>query len=101
MKTFFNWLWQLLDLSVGGFFRFVERHSISRSVTLWLSIYATADSYLWAKKFAEVSTRPGLEVAAIVAAVLTAVTGLQGWVFKLYIEGRTPSPASREDSLIA
>jgi hypothetical protein len=101
MTKFFNAVWKFFDLSVGGVFRFIDRHGISRSVTLWMSVYATADSYLWAKRFAEFSTRPGIEVAAIIAAVLGAVTGLQGWVLKLYIDGRTPTPKSTETSLLA
>lgn len=90
MKKFFNGLWDFLDLSIGGLFRFLERHKVSRSVTLWLSIYVTVDSYWWAKKFAETTTKSGLEVPGIITAVLVAVTGLQGWVFKLYIDDKRP-----------
>lgn len=83
-----NAVWGALDLIIGGAFRFIERHSVSRHVTLWFSVYATFDSYVWAKHFAETTTKSGLEVPGIITAVLAAVTGLQGWVLKLYLDGR-------------
>lgn len=92
-------LWQWIDEYIGGLFRFMDRYSISRRVTLLGSVWATYDSYTWAKHFAEVSPRTGMEVTAIIAAVLASVTALQGWVLKLYNESKEtvdlpPAPPS-------
>jgi hypothetical protein len=64
----------------------MDRNQISRRAALYISLWITVDSYVWAKHFAESTTKSGTEVPLIIAAVLAAVSGLQGWVFKLYLD---------------
>lgn len=76
------------DRYIGGFFRFCDRYHLTRRMALYVSLWITVDSYVWAKHYAETTATDSLQVPAIIGAVLAAVTALQGWVFKLYIEGR-------------
>jgi hypothetical protein len=57
-------------------------------VTLWASLWLTLDSYWWAQHFAELPGTDSLQKPAIIAAVLGAVSLMQGWVLKLYLEGK-------------
>ena len=79
----------MIDKYLGGFFRFLDKYHVSRRVALYVSLWITVDSYVWAKHFADATTKDSLQVPAIIGAVLAAVTALQGWVFKLYIDGRS------------
>lgn len=88
MKPIIEWFWATIGLVLDGFFALLDKYAIGRRLTLYMTLYATADSYLWAKNFAATSSRSGIEVAAIIAAVLTTVTALQGWVFRLYNEAK-------------
>lgn len=88
MSLFVEKFWAFVDVLIGGFVKLLDKYSVGRRLTLYITLYATTDSYLWAKNFALTSTRTGLEVAAIITAVLTTVTALQGWVFRLYNEAR-------------
>lgn len=73
---------------VAGFFGFLDKYRISRRVTLYISLWLTVDSYIWAKHFAESTAKDSMQVPAIIAAVLGAVSLMQGWVLKLYIDGK-------------
>ena len=42
----------------------------------------------WAMKFAAESLRPGMEVAAIIGAVVAPATAYGGWVFSAYVASR-------------
>lgn len=72
-KRFWDW--------VDG--RYVVRRLLL-GVTTWLAI----DSYFWAARFAETTTKPGAEVGLIVAAVTGPVSLLLAQVAKLYGDGR-------------
>jgi hypothetical protein len=73
---------------VARFFGFLDKYRISRRVTLYISLWLTVDSYVWAKHFAEAPGTDSLQKPAIIAAVLGAVSLMQGWVLKLYIDGK-------------
>jgi len=53
---------------------------------IWMSIH----SYLWATEFANLSIRPGVEIAVIIAAVQGIATFYTAWVFKVYCENKIP-----------
>jgi hypothetical protein len=54
--------------------------------------YVVAATYLswetirWSMHFAEVSTRPGSDIALIIGAITASVTAIQGFAFKQYME---------------
>lgn len=78
------------DAYLGGLFRFCDKYKVTRRTALFGSLWLTADSYIWAKRFAEAAPS-GVDWAQkplIIGAVLGAVTAMQGWVLKLYIDGK-------------
>lgn len=73
----------------GKPFQFVRDYSVTRSIAMAMSLWMTWDSYAWAKHFAEMHPeKPGSEVALTIGAVLAAVSALQGYTFKLYLDDR-------------
>lgn len=63
-------------------YRIIRVSQIASATTLmWIVQY-------WAMNFAMTSTRPGLEVAAIIAAVVAPATTYAGWVFSAYVTSR-------------
>ncbi len=83
-KSFSTCFWEVLDDTLGGFFAFMDKWSITRRATLVITIWVTVDSYQWAKRFVELHY-VDQNAAWATAAVLAGVTALQGWVFKLYL----------------
>lgn len=75
-------------LAIDWLVRIAHRVQLARNLMLFLTLYLTWDSYQWAKGFALVSSRSGLEVVGIMGAVLGGVTALQGWVFGNYLKHR-------------
>lgn len=73
---------------IAKFFGFLDKYRISRRVTLYISLWLTVDSYVWAKTFAESYAGDSMQIPVIIGAVLGAVSLMQGWVLKLYIEGK-------------
>lgn len=65
-------------------FERLERVGAVRPLVLVFLLYMTYDTYQWAAQFAETSSRGGMEVTAIIAAVIAPLSFLQGWVAKLY-----------------
>lgn len=75
--AFFAALWVFID----------ERGIVRRSV-LGVAIWMTWRVSVWAMGFAEHSARPGLDVAAIIAAVSAPITLFAGSAFRGYLESR-------------
>lgn len=72
-----------------SFFGFLDRNYITRRSVLILATWQTYDSYIWAKRYVEVhGDKSGAELGLILGAVLASVTLLQGFVLKLYNEGK-------------
>lgn len=68
--------------------KWISRYKIKTSVLLVTGVWLMVDSYLWATEFAVSSVRPGVEIAAIIAAVQGLATFYVGWIFKIYMEHR-------------
>lgn len=66
----------------------IDQRGIVRRVVLGVAIAMTWNVTVWAMHFVEHSNRPGLDLAAIIAAVTGPVTLFGGFVFKAYIESR-------------
>lgn len=73
-----------LKEAVTSLLNFIDNRVIVRRVVLFFTLYLTWECYRWASEFATYTTRTGLDVAAIVAAVTAPVSALQGWAFKVY-----------------
>lgn len=65
----------------------VARHPV-RIAVLATAILMTLEVSRWSMWFAVGNARPGLEIAAILAAVQAPVTLFAGTVFRAYIESR-------------
>lgn len=90
MTKFFTWFWATAEAAFGGLFRFMDTHSVSRRAALYVSLWITVDSYAWAKHFVDShADKSGTDLGLTIGAVLAAVTAMQGWVFKLYLDGKT------------
>jgi hypothetical protein len=88
MQTARRPLGDRIEATVERVRRILDKGQVARTVMLYTTLYMTYDSYRWAVAFVASSPRPGIELAAIIGAVLAAVSGLQGYVFKAYIDGR-------------
>lgn len=76
-----NWLtrfWDWVDA------RDIDKHVVSIAV-----MYGTVSLTIWAQKFAMEGERPGLEVAAIIAAVCAPYMALQAAALKWYFDARS------------
>lgn len=71
-----------------GFWNWLDNRMIVRRLLLVVTMYLVIDSYAWCKSFAEHTTRDGLQIAAIIAAVTGPVTVLLKFVLDNYTEGR-------------
>ena len=71
---------QLLD--------FIDNRQVVRRVVLIVAIHMTYAVTYWSMGFAETSTRTGLDLAALIAAVTAPVTAFAGFVFKLYLDAK-------------
>lgn len=67
---------------------FVDQRGVIRRIVLGIAIWMTWRVSMWAMIYAETSTRPGLDIAAIIAAVTGPVTIFGGYAFKAYIVSR-------------
>jgi hypothetical protein len=72
--------WVETRLEEGAWFR--------RLYVLWASIL-TAQVTFWSMRFAETSSKPGLEIAAIVTAVAAVPGAVVGFAFTQYLNART------------
>ena len=71
--------------------KWINEHSIIRRVVLFITLYMTWEAFQWAANFAETTSKSGLEVPGIIAAVTAPIAALQGYVFKIYAQGRNES----------
>lgn len=68
--------------------QFIDDRQIDAHVLTGLIAWGTWRLMTWATHFAEVSARPGMEVAAIVGAILVPWGAVQGFALKFYFDAR-------------
>ena len=66
----------------------VDERNIHKRVVSIAILAGTVSVTIWAMRFAETGDRPGLEVAAILAAVLAPYMALQAAGLKYFFEGK-------------
>lgn len=71
------------------FWTFIDERGIVRRIVLGVAIWMTWAVSQWAMGYVEHSIRPGLDLAAIIAAVTGPVTAFGGFVFKAYLDSKT------------
>jgi hypothetical protein len=67
----------------------IDQRDIDKHIVSLIILAGTAHVTLWAMHYAETGNRPGLEVAAIIAAVTAPYMALQGAAIKFYFASRT------------
>ena len=77
-----------MTLTAERFWSFIDQRGIVRRVVLGITLYLTWVSFHWAASYASESTRAGMDIAAIIAAVLAPIAALQGAAFKAYLGRR-------------
>lgn len=82
-----GWLCVLAQRA-AQFWDFVDARAIDKHVVSIAILYGTVKVTSWAMHYAEVSTRPGLEVAAILAAVGGPFMALQAAAIGFYFAAR-------------
>lgn len=70
------------------FWDWVDERDIDKGFISLVILYGTWELTRWAMHYAEHGNRPGLEIAAIIAAVTTPYAGLQIAAIKFYFDAR-------------
>lgn len=70
------------------FLDFIDSRAVVRRLTLLFSLYMTWYGVHEAWVFAHTSTYDGMGTAAVIAAVLVPISGLQGFAFNTYSKSR-------------
>lgn len=73
---------------IGGFLDFIDRRQIIRRAAFLWVLWLTGEVAFWTMNFAWNSSRPGMEVAAIIGAIWLPLGALQGAIFKFYDDTR-------------
>lgn len=73
---------------VPRFWDWVDQRSVVRRLVLFTTLWMTWQAFTWAGVFATTTDKPGMDVAAIIAAVTAPISLLQGYVFQVYAKGR-------------
>lgn len=80
-----------LALRAGQFWDFIDKRDIDKHAVSVSIMLGTLKITTWAMLYAEkVDGKPGLEVAAVLGAVLAPWMALQAAAVKWYFEARTP-----------
>jgi hypothetical protein len=73
---------------LARFWEWVDRRDVDKHVVSLAILFGTVKVTAWAMHFAENGNRPGLEVAAILAAVLAPYMALQSAAVAFYFRAR-------------
>jgi hypothetical protein len=75
----------VLAAAVLGLTKIHDEGKFGKKAMLYGSFYLTGTAAKWAYEYTIADAgKPGLETAAVIAAVLTPILGLTGWGFKTY-----------------
>lgn len=81
IATLFQW--------ITRFWNFVDERDIDKHALSMVVMFGTWRITEWAMWYAENSPRPGIEAAAIIAAVVGPYSALQAAALKFYFETRS------------
>ena len=81
--------WCALALRLSQLWQFIDDRDIDKHAMAWAVFYVTLELLHWTLNFVWVyPEKPGLEVAAIVGAIMATWTPVQAIVIKWYFEAR-------------
>jgi hypothetical protein len=74
-----------VELGVIRLFALIEKTRITRYVYVWIAIFWTGKTLMWSFDYAAINAaRPGIDVAAVIAAVSAVPGALAAFAFKDY-----------------
>ena len=73
---------------VKSFLDFIDQRAVVRRLVLIATVWMTWRSFLWAAEYADQTVLSGTEAGLIIAAVTAPIAALQGFIFKVYADGR-------------
>jgi hypothetical protein len=79
----------LVALRFSQFWDFIDKRDIDKHVVSLSILVATVHVMRWAMKYAEVTPMPGIEIAAVIAAVLAPYMAMQAAALKFYFDSRS------------
>ena len=65
----------------------IERHRILRKIVILTTLWMTVTAFRWSMSFAMMSDKAGVEIAAIIASIMTPLSVLQGATFTFQTKG--------------
>ena len=77
-----------VELAVIRLFALIEKTRVTRYVYTWAAMVMSWRFIVWTFHFAETSTRPGSDVAMIIAAIGVPLSAVTGFAFKDYLGSR-------------
>lgn len=81
--------WCTAALRFGQFWDFIDKRQIDKHAMAWASFGVTSYMIFWCMEFIWAHPeRPGLEIGAIIAAMMLPWTPVQGAVIKWYFAAR-------------
>ena len=78
-----------LALRAAQFWDFIDKRDIDKHAVAAAIMFGTYTITQWAMRFAELGDRPGLEIAAIIGAVVAPYMALQAAAIKWYFDARS------------
>ena len=79
------------NAALARFWHWIDHRNIDLHAVLFVTLWLTWDVIRWALDFGLHSPRPGLEVAAIIGAILTPWGAMQAAMFAFYANARKGS----------
>ena len=80
-----------IALRFGQFWDFVDKRDIDKHIMSWAVLYGTVIVTRWGMNYAEAhADKAGLEVAAVMAAIMAPYMALQAAAIGFYFRARTP-----------
>jgi hypothetical protein len=80
------WLFEV----AGALWDFVDKRDIDKHIVAWWSFYVTYTLVYWSLEYVfKHPDKPGLEMAAIIGAILLPWTPVQGAIVKWYFAARS------------
>lgn len=73
---------------VEKFWNWIDQRGVVRRLVLIIAIHLTYVTTYWAMRFAETSTRTGIDFAALIGAVTAPATAFAAFAFKAYLDSR-------------
>lgn len=72
----------------GAVLDFIDQRKVVRRIMVLGVFWAMIDVYVWAKGYAATSGLTGVELGAVITAVMIPITALTGFIFKTYDQSR-------------